>query len=309
MNLDTWTPDQTALATPTAIDERLQVATRALTRATHARDTAHRRVEFFQRQSNNPHITWRPEYDGESGQHVKARDDAQEQITALEAIIDDLTAEYERRPWPRAWLADSATNSSVHSGLDCPRRSRPPGSTIIQVELVPALSGLNEAQVVDEAGERSCTLCYAVPADKLRQTTRVYSDAERIWQAERAERVMKARRDALRRAAKAITAPDGSALRTPYGEVLATVAAVERAYVQIVADLETTSSEVEATYPVNWRDRLTTTARRLLEALAHKRSWTIEATRERLAAKVARQVAEERGDIERIVDLMAIGRR
>lgn len=106
-------------------------------------------------------------------------------------------AEREYRGWSRAYLVTN-TGGHVHRSMSC--------STCYATTdyfWVTALSGLTDDEVVDEARERACTVCYPdAPVEKLAQATRVFSDDERDAQARAAER------DAKRQAAAAATVLD-----------------------------------------------------------------------------------------------------
>jgi hypothetical protein len=83
--------------------------------------------------------------------------------------------------------------------------------------LLPDWSGADEAKIVEDAGERACTVCYpSAPVDVLSRPTKMFSEDEIAAQGARQAAVAaKAARDA-KKIEKALTA-DGSELviRTP----------------------------------------------------------------------------------------------
>lgn len=96
-------------------------------------------------------------------------------------------AEREYTGWARAYLVTNP-GGHVHRSMHC--------STCFDTTdyyWVTDLSGLTDDQVVDEAGERACTVCYPdAPVEKLAQATRVFSADEREANARRDERNAKA---------------------------------------------------------------------------------------------------------------------
>lgn len=100
-----------------------------------------------------------------------------EYLTTLEAKIAEISdaieearaetlpyeAEFTRRGgWTRAWLVDN-TNGHVHNSMNC--------STCFETTRfgwLPQVSGFDEAEIVAQAGEKACTICYpSAPAEVL----------------------------------------------------------------------------------------------------------------------------------------------
>jgi hypothetical protein len=115
----------------------------------------------------------------------------QRRIDEQRAIVDDLDAkmapleaEYDRRGgWARAFLV---TNSGghVHKDMSC-------GTCFITTSYawMTDFSGMDEAEIVDAAGERACTVCYpSAPVEVLSKPTRMFTKDEVAAQAARAER-------------------------------------------------------------------------------------------------------------------------
>lgn len=122
-------------------------------------------------------------------------------VNAEEAEV--FNAEFERRGgWTRGFLV---TDGHVHSSMNCSTCY----ITTSYYWLV-EFSGRTEAEVVEAAGERACTVCYpSAPVDVLKRESTLFTPAERDRAAERAQR--EAEKDARRaaRIAKGLTA-DGS---------------------------------------------------------------------------------------------------
>jgi len=110
--------------------------------------------------------------------------------------------EYRRRPWNRYFLVDN-TNGHVHRGMDCSTCF----PTTVYSWLVD-LADCDEDAMVEEWGERACTVCFPnAPTNPL-----FNRPARRDREAQEARDAEKAAKDAAK-AAKAITDLDGSPLR------------------------------------------------------------------------------------------------
>lgn len=107
--------------------------------------------------------------------------------------IEVRNLEFNRRGgWTRAFLVNN-TNGHVHRSMDC--------STCFpttQYFWVTEYSGGTEESVVEDAGERACTVCYpSAPVEVLSRPTKIFSDDERAAQKAREEKAAaKAARDA-----------------------------------------------------------------------------------------------------------------
>ena len=140
-------------------------------------------------------------------------DTVHEAIAANEAATGNLDAEYlSRGGWTRAFLVVSNGTGHVHRSMHC--------STCYPTTVfnwLPEFSGKDEAEIVEAAGERACTVCYpSAPVDVLKRPSRIFSEDELAAQAAREQRAAdKLKRDADK-LAKAIT-PDGSELRIKDG--------------------------------------------------------------------------------------------
>lgn len=101
---------------------------------------------------------------------------------------------FRRGGWTRAFLVVTKGIGHVHSSQSC-HTCYP----TTQFHWVTAYSGKDEDQVVEDAGERACTICYpSAPVEVLSRTTKIYSPDEQEKMAARAEREAKrAAKDAL----------------------------------------------------------------------------------------------------------------
>lgn len=113
----------------------------------------------------------------------------QDQIAA--AKKDEMApyeAEFDRRGgWTRAFLVVTSGTGHVHSSQRC-HTCYP----TTQFHWVTKLSGHDEAEIVEAAGERACTICYpSAPAYVLNRPTALFTKDEEAKQAARAEREAK----------------------------------------------------------------------------------------------------------------------
>lgn len=150
-----------------------------------------------------------------------------EEARTARAAAAPLEAEYERRGgWTRAFLVAN-NNGHIHRTTGCT-------TTYITTRwaYLPEVSGMDDEQIVNLAGERACTVCYPdAPVAVLAQPTRLFSADERDAQAERDARAQaKAGREAKRRAAA--IREDGEPLRyrsRGYTETVKTITAAKSA--------------------------------------------------------------------------------
>lgn len=147
------------------------------------------------------------------------RDEADAEADKLHAQMQPHRTEWAQRGgWKRYNIV--VTNGSgghVHRTMGC--------STTFPTTMwqrLPQVSGLNDEEVVDLAGERACTVCWPdAPVSKLSQSTRLFTEDEVAKQARREEREAKR----AEKAKKAITDVDGKPLRGRWGVVNTEVSA------------------------------------------------------------------------------------
>jgi len=116
---------------------------------------------------------------------------AQEQEAIESAKGDEMVPyqeEFSRRGgWTRAFLVVTSGTGHVHSSQRC-HTCYP----TTQFHWVTKLSGHDEAEIVEAAGERACTVCYpSAPAYVLNRPTALFTKDEEAKQAARAEREAK----------------------------------------------------------------------------------------------------------------------
>lgn len=117
------------------------------------------------------------------------------QIAEAEAEMAPYDAEFTRRGgWTRAFLVKS-NNGHVHRSMAC-STCFPTTSYAWMTDF----SGMDEAEIVEAAGERACTVCYpSAPVEVLNKPTRMFTPDEVAAQAARAEReAKKATKEALK---------------------------------------------------------------------------------------------------------------
>jgi hypothetical protein len=144
-----------------------------------------------------------------------------QRITVLQGQRGDLIAaavpylgEYNRRPWNRYFLVKN-TNGHVHRGMNC--------STCFsdtQYGWLVELADCDEDAMIEEWGERACTVCFpSAPSNPLfNRPARIDREAREAKDAEKAAK-------AAEKAEKAITDIDGSPLRVEGDELRTKVAA------------------------------------------------------------------------------------
>lgn len=134
-----------------------------------------------------------------------------DQADSLRAQMQPYNEEFERRGgWTRAFLVTNA-GGHVHKDMNC--------STCFpttRYHWVTEMSGRDETEIVDAAGERACTVCYpSAPADTLTKPTGLHTPEEQQKAKDRETRTAaKAAREA-QRIAKGLT-PDGSPFQVTF---------------------------------------------------------------------------------------------
>lgn len=191
----------------------------------------------------------------------------------------ELEAEYESRgTWTRAYVVPAG---HVHASYWC-------HTLFVRTQryLAAPVSGFDEAQVVEAAGERACTVCYpSAPVDVLKRKTRLFTPDEEQAERERAERAaVKAEKDALK-AARAISNPDGTPLKID-GWVLESERTAQTRYVDLASYVQ--ACDRGYAYRGSYKESKEG-AETILTALAHKRDTTVDEQRAALAAKVAKK--------------------
>ena len=207
------------------------------------------------------------------------------------ALLDEekagLEALWTEHRWTRAFLVTNQ-GGHVHRAMSC--------STCYpttRFNWLPEYSGSDEAQIVEDAGERACTVCYpSAPVDTRNRPTKIFSEDEKRQNADRIERArLKIERDTSK-AAKAITNSDGSELRVQdsyaaarggsRGEILRTERAAQIWYVDKLAELLVMGVNPEHRYGLAYRQEAQD---QILAAIAAKHGKTSDEVQTELAPK------------------------
>jgi hypothetical protein len=201
-------------------------------------------------------------------------DQASKRLAEIETQTRPLEAEFDRRSgWTRAWLVLN-TGGHVHRTTAC-RTCFP----TTQFAWLTQLSGQDETEIVEQAGQAACTECYpSAPVEVRNRPSRIKTPQQLAREAAKAER-------AKAKAAKAITAPDGAPLRTKgYGQIDTEVTA-RRNY----ADALSYARHLTRTNVAYHRDTIAeyrNDAQLILAALAAKHGRSEDDLRAELAPKV-----------------------
>lgn len=123
------------------------------------------------------------------------------ELHVIEVECAPYEAEYRRRPWKRYYLVTNA-NGHVHRGTSC--------NTCFwstQYAWLIELADCDESKMVEEYGEKACTVCFPDAP-----TYPAFGGPGRVNAAAKAQRAAEKAQRAAEKATKAITAPDGSRL-------------------------------------------------------------------------------------------------
>ena len=195
-------------------------------------------------------------------------------VAECEAAAQPLNAEFDRRGgWTRAWLVLN-TGGHVHRTTACRTCF-----VTTQFAWLTQLSGHDEAEIVDLAGKAACTECYpSAPVEIRNRPSRIKTPEQLAREAEKAER-------AKAKAAKAITAPDGTPLITKqYGQI-ETEFTARRSYIDALSIARLLAKRNVAFHRESIAEHHED-ARLILAALAAKHGRTEDDLRAELAPKV-----------------------
>lgn len=113
-------------------------------------------------------------------------------LDSLRNRREPLEVEFTRRGgWTRAFLVNNS-NGHVHRDMHC-------STCFLSTQYIwlTEYSGGTEAQVVEDAGERACTVCYpSAPVETRNRPTKIFTPDEKAAQAERERRAAKKAADA-----------------------------------------------------------------------------------------------------------------
>lgn len=207
---------------------------------------------------------------------------AYDAIIAAEDEMAPFITEWNRRGgWTRAYLV---FGGHVHRSTSC--------HTLrfdTKMGWLPEVSGKDEAEIVELAGERACTVCYpSAPVDVLARPTQLYTPEERRDNEAKTQRAADLAAKKADKAAKAITNRDGSPLRGEYG-VIATERTAEIEAVDFIHN--------QLAYGYSHQDEAAQA--RIIAALAHKRGTTVEEQLALVTAKAEKKAAKTRREMAR----------
>lgn len=129
------------------------------------------------------------------------------EVARLNGLLAEADERYEQFGWNRAFLVLTNGQGHVHKSMRCPTCY-----ATTRFNWVTHYSGSSEEQIVTDAGERACTVCYpSAPVDVLARPSKIFSEDEKRKVEEREQRNMDKEAKRLDRIAKAAT-KDGSEL-------------------------------------------------------------------------------------------------
>ena len=213
---------------------------------------------------------------------------AYERNLAIAAAIDEEIAElqacYRDYYWNRAFLV-KASNGHVHKSQAC--------STCFpttEFAWLPQLSGADETEIVEAAGETACTVCYpSAPAEVLNRPTTIVTAEKAAKEAAKAEREAKRVEREAKRLAKAAT-KSGEPLIVPDDWWADKVDYIDTEY---TARREWNSAEDSKGWIAQSQPeraaRYAERQRLIEEALAEKHGVSVEEMRAELQAKFAKR--------------------
>jgi hypothetical protein len=211
-----------------------------------------------------------------------------EELKELEVKALPFENEYVRRGgWTRVFLAKSH-NGHAHNGTECSTCHN--GEYRTEFAWLIRYSGLPEAEIVADAGERACTTCYpSAPADA--KGTKMFTPDEEEAQRAREQREAERARKAKEAADKSITTPEGGKVFTSrhFRDTAKTLRTAEIAATDALFDLAMEKIQaVDPEYAWRYENGRTTTeeeqagisylAWHILRSIAHKRGQTFEET-------------------------------
>lgn len=210
---------------------------------------------------------------------IQAAQEREAEVDKKTAVLDD---EFQRRGgWTRAFFVANA-GGHVHKSMKC--------STCYpttRFQWLPQYSGRDENEIVSDAGDRACTICYSsAPVEYFRQPSKI-NDPEK--EAARKEREEKKAAKETAAAVKAIANPDGTPL-IMNGWKQKTVRSAEIEAVSMMVDVEVDKTRPEFFRNRDYLEEKKRDTERALVALAHKYGTSVEDERARLMKKAKPKV-------------------
>jgi hypothetical protein len=183
------------------------------------------------------------------------------QIHELNKEIRPLNAEFARRGgWTRAFLVNNS-NGHVHNTQRC-------SSCFASTEFawLTEYSDHNEDEIVADAGERACTICYpSAPAEVLNRPTKIFTKDEKAAQERKVELAAKR---AAKEAKKVIDPETGEMVRDQHNWEIKTEVAARNAILSVLEDKRHYGRP--AGQPNAWGQDLDVVLARLIRSLAAK---------------------------------------
>jgi hypothetical protein len=269
-------------ATPVEIDTALAEVYSRIAVVQSNVDRARRNVERYERK---PQSEWHSYETQGYTAAVERLENLRDELHRVYREAVPFNAEFDRRGgWTRAFLViDGHVHSSMHCASCYPTTS---------YGWLPEVSGHDEAEIVDLAGEGACTVCYpSAPVSAL-------AKPQRLWTA--AQREERAARDAekVARQAKKVEKgllPDGSAMELrwqPEGSRWAEHKSLKTARAAELFVVEQMTSAMVTAARFIHTDAPAPLIEEVLVALAAKAGTDVETVRAPLAAKAAKKAAK-----------------
>jgi hypothetical protein len=208
-------------------------------------------------------------------------------LAGLREAAAPYQARYAADRWNRYFLVTNG-NGHVHRGMDCTTCY-----ATTQYAWLIDLADCDEAAMVADCGEKACTVCFPdAPSEYARlKAAGLLTRTERLTADEAAAKRAEKDAKAAAKAAKAITAPDGTPLRGRWGTIATLVTAQREltdALLQVIA-LTADHRPHLTTLLAEYQD----TADKLVEAIAFKTGETADAVRETAQAKAEKKYRRE----------------
>lgn len=196
--------------------------------------------------------------------------------------------EYSRRPWTRGFLVRNS-NGHVHKNRSCSTCTR---ST--QYYWLTEYSGKNEEELVADAGESACTVCYpTAPVNVLQRASRIQDPRLRAQQEQRDAIQNERDRKNAEKLAKSIRNPDGSRLEDSSGFEIKTVVSAENAASDIHSDMKAVREGKREVYNPDYYVKREQSYNKIMAALAHKKGLTVDEVEQQLKPNFDRKYKKE----------------
>lgn len=201
--------------------------------------------------------------------------DARQRILEIQTEMIPYEQAYEDERWQRYWIVTNG-NGHVHTSMACQTCF-----ITTQFAWLPDCSGMSEAELVEEFGERVCTVCCPTAPVKQGMIGRRDRQAAEERRAEKAAKHAEKLEKAL--------LPDGSALHIPGEGDPKTLIAGQRLLSHLIENRRWYGDSHPSTE--NWQNGI----EMLLIAISNKTGEDPETIRANTIAKVDKKIKKERG--------------